>query len=360
VMLNVVLTLINKAVFYYGQFTFPVTLSAIHMLVSSFFTLIIVRWLKWFPRAKLDRDGDRTMFLFSSLFCSNIVFGNFSLQYGSISLVQVIRATIPGITMILSMIVLGKKYSKILMLTVIPICVGMMLTVKGEVKLNFLGLVFSLIGSFLSALKVVLCNKFLVGSWSLHPLDLLDRSTFFAFLQLTFFIYYLGESEAILSNFHQFGNPFVLFLVFGSAIIAFLLNVTNFFTNQTTSPLILSVSGNVKQCVSILVGIVLFNEDIHLTNATGIMITMLGTIWFSYVRLQENLPSKERGPTGSTGSSGMSSSSGHGHGHTHSQTSNTGGVSSTVSGERVSSAVALDNSKEIIISINSEPSKSNK
>jgi len=31
---------------------------------------------------------------------------------------------------------------------------------------------------------------------------------------------------------------FVILLVLGSAIIAFLLNVTNFFTNQTTSPLI--------------------------------------------------------------------------------------------------------------------------
>jgi len=190
VMLNIVLTLINKAVFYYGQFTFPVTLSAVHMLVSSFFTLIIVRWLKWFPRAKLDKDGDRTMFLFSILFCSNIVFGNFSLQYGSVSLVQVIRATIPGITMILSIIVLNKRYSNTMMLTIVPVCIGMMLTVKGQVKLNFLGLLFSLIGSFLSALKVVTCNKFLVGSWSLHPLDLLDRSTFFAFLELTFFVFY--------------------------------------------------------------------------------------------------------------------------------------------------------------------------
>lgn len=295
VVLNVVLTLVNKAVFYYGHFTFPVTLSAIHMLTSSLFTLICVRFLRWFPRAKLDSAGDRTMFLFSILFCSNIVFGNFSLQHGTVSLVQVIRATIPGMTMILSIIILGKRYTTVTMLTMVPICVGMMLTVKGDVKVNPPGLIYSLIGSFLSALKVVCCNKFLVGNWSLHPLDLLDKTTFWAFLQLLFFVYYLGEYDEIVANWEKIVlDSTVMILVFGSALVAFLLNVTNFFTNQTTSPLILSVSGNVKQCVSIIVGIILFNEVVGLLNATGISITILGTILFNVVRLREHRQQKDR------------------------------------------------------------------
>lgn len=289
VVLNVVLTLVNKAVFYYGNFTFPVTLSAIHMIVSTIFTFFCVRLLRWFPRAKLDESGDRMMMLFSVLFCSNIVFGNFSLQHGSVSLVQVIRATIPGMTMILSIFILGKRYSTATTLTMVPICVGMMLTVKGEVQLNVLGLSYSFIGSFLSALKVVCCNKFLVGNFSMHPIDLLDKTTGYAFVQLLFFIWYLGEYDAIVENWDNLvWDPFVLTLVFGSALVAFLLNVTNFFTNQTTSPLILSVSGNIKQCVSILVGIVLFNEVIGFLNATGITITILGTILFNVVRLRES------------------------------------------------------------------------
>jgi len=97
------------------------------------------------------------------------------------------------------------------------------------------------------------------------------------------------------------------------------------------------------------VGIVLFNEEIHLTNATGIMVTMLGTIWFSYIQFKENPQTKERNSSSAT--SGLSSS------HNHSQTSVASGVSNTVSG--VASAVGLDKNNDLI-TLNSETSKSNK
>ncbi len=94
--------------------------------------------------------------------------GNVSIQVVSVSLVQVFRAIIPGVcsvlpsfhlycfqtldmlflthlcatqqvTMLLAYLILGKRSSFLLILSMIPICFGVMLTVSGELDLGYLG-----------------------------------------------------------------------------------------------------------------------------------------------------------------------------------------------------------------------------
>lgn len=48
-----------------------------------------------------------------------------------------------------------------------------------------------------------------------------------------------------------------------NAIIAFMLNVVSFQTNKVAGALTLAVAGNVKQCLAILLGIVLFNVEVR-------------------------------------------------------------------------------------------------
>jgi len=65
--------------------------------------------------------------------------------------------------------------------------------------------------------------------------------------------------------------------------MAWLLNVTNFFTNQKTSPVTLSVGGNIKQILTILLSIVLFGNRISPMGAIGIATTVVGAIIYSVV-----------------------------------------------------------------------------
>lgn len=290
--LNIFLTLINKAIFQFGGFTFPITLSALHMLVSTIFSNIVLHQLKWFPVIPWDTKLRKTIVYFSFIFSFNIILGNFSLRLASVSFVQVVRSIIPGVTMGLSIFMLARTYSLAVSLTMVPICVGMMLTVKGEVNFTFLGFFVTIAGCVLSALKVVVCSKFLSGTYSLHPIDLLDKTTPYAFLTMLPFIYML-EFENMAATFEQWGNLNVTFMLLLSSTTAFLLNVTNFFTNQTTSPLVLSVSGNVKQCLSIVISIIMFQDPINWINATGIVITILGTFAFNMIRYKERMASQK-------------------------------------------------------------------
>jgi hypothetical protein len=52
-------------------------------------------------------------------------------------------------------------------------------------------LFYTAIGTFLSALKVVVCNKFLKGTYEMHPLDLLARVAPLAFVQTAVMVYFL-------------------------------------------------------------------------------------------------------------------------------------------------------------------------
>lgn len=63
--------------------------------------------------------------------------GNVGIHYTSVAMSQVIRASIPGITMVLSYFILSKTYRKEHLLTVVIVIIGVCLATYGG---NFLSL----------------------------------------------------------------------------------------------------------------------------------------------------------------------------------------------------------------------------
>lgn len=109
--LNIAVTLMNKAFFKWWNFLFPITLSMIHMLCSAAGSWLVLYFGKY-EQQKLSFAEQVPVILFSFLFCANIVVGNSSLRYVTVSLSQVVRSVIPGITLLLSVAILGKSYHK--------------------------------------------------------------------------------------------------------------------------------------------------------------------------------------------------------------------------------------------------------
>ncbi|KAF5350529.1 hypothetical protein D9756_008700 [Leucocoprinus leucothites] len=72
-----------------------------------------------------------------------------------------------------------------------------------------------------------------------------------------------------------------------NAAMAFALNVVSFHTNRTVGPLGMSVAANVKQVLTILSSVVLFNLTITGMNALGILLTLIGGAWYASVDLRE-------------------------------------------------------------------------
>lgn len=77
----------------------------------------------------------------------------------------------------------------------------------------------------------------------------------------------------------------VLLALLGNGVLAFVLNISSFQTNRLAGALTLTVAGNLKQCLTILVGIVMFDVRVGWTNGIGMVVTLLGAAWYSKVEL---------------------------------------------------------------------------
>ena len=67
--------------------------------------------------------------------------------------------------------------------------------------------------------------------------------------------------------------------------MAFLLNYISFTTNKKTSPLTMTVAANLKQCLSIVLGVWVFQLQVGWVNALGIVIALGGGAWYAKVEL---------------------------------------------------------------------------
>lgn len=124
-----------------------------------------------------------------------------------------------------------------------PVIAGVVFATYGDYYFTTWGLVLTLTGTLLAALKTIVTNRIQVGRLKLHPLDLLIRMSPLAFVQCVFFSWYSGELDRVrLYSETEMTQSKVMALVINGAI-AFGLNVVSFTANKKTSPLTMTVAG---------------------------------------------------------------------------------------------------------------------
>lgn len=105
--------------------------------------------------------------------------------------------------------------------------------------------------------------------------------------QVATFVYGTHEIPSRLTTVNAFS-------LLGNGAIAFLLNVVSFTANKKTSALTMTVAANVKQVMSIVLSVMIFNLTVTPLNALGIAVTLAGGMWYTRVELQsKNLTSAD-------------------------------------------------------------------
>ncbi|CAJ0913572.1 1837_t:CDS:2, partial [Entrophospora sp. SA101] len=137
---------------------------------------------------------------------------------------------------------------------------------------------FTKMGTILAALKTVVTNRVQVGRLKLHPLDLLLRMSPLAFVQTVIYAYVTGELHRVRAFSKTEMTTSLVIALATNGIIAFFLNVVSFTANKKTSALTMTVAGNVKQVLSIILAVIIFNLTITPTNGLGIFLTLLGEL----------------------------------------------------------------------------------
>jgi len=140
----------------------------------------------------------------------------------------------------------------------------------------------------------------MTGALALSPLETLLRMSPLAFMQALLCALLSGE----LTNFRK-ANPdgpsgMLMLALAGNGLLAFLLNVSSFSTNKVAGALTMTVCGNVKQCLTVLLGIVLFGVKVGFLNGLGMLVALGGAAWYSAVELRAK-GQKGRGVQSGTG-----------------------------------------------------------
>ncbi|KAI8337624.1 TPT-domain-containing protein [Chlamydoabsidia padenii] len=286
--LNLSLTLYNKAILL--DFRYPWSLTAIHTFCGSVGCYLLYAFGVFTP-AKLKDNENMVMLMFSVLYTINIAISNVSLSLVSVAFHQVIRAMTPVFTVMISIAFLQKSYSNMIYLSLLPVVLGVAFATIGEYDYTVVGFLLTVLGTVLAAVKTIVTNRVQVGRLKLHPLDLLLRMSPLAFVQCVFYAYATGELERVrtFSSAHMTIPLASGLLVNG--LLAFALNIVSFTANKKTSALTMTVAGNVKQVLSIILAVVIFNLNINITNAFGIALTLIGGAWYGNVEMAEKAKS---------------------------------------------------------------------
>lgn len=130
----------------------------------------------------------------------------------------------------------------------------------------------------------------MTGSLALPALEILLRMSPLAALQSILFSAATGELSSFMAYYYDGGLTRSQFLaLLGNGFLAFLLNITSFQTNKLAGALTISVCGNIKQCLTIMLGIVLFDVKVGLLNGLGMLIALAGAGWYSKVELANKM-----------------------------------------------------------------------
>lgn len=144
-----------------------------------------------------------------------------------------------------------------------------------------MGFFLTVLGTILAAVKTVVTNRVQVGKLKLHPLDLLLRMSPLACFQTLLYSYATGEMTLVKEFMVTKATWSFLFVLLINGVLAFFLNVVSFTANKKTSALTMTVAGNVKQVLSIVLAVIIFKYPLTWMNSIGILLTLAGGAWYT-------------------------------------------------------------------------------
>lgn len=207
---------------------------------------------------------------------------------------QVLRSTVPIVTILIYRWIYNRHYTRQIYLTMIPLISGVSLATFGDYYFTPTGFALTFTGVLLAAIKSISSNRMMTGTLHLSALEILYRMSPLAAAQSLICAGMIGEvgdarreffaSGRFFSLTTGKGNGFVMMLVL-NALMAFMLNGISFYTNKIAGALTISVCANLKQILTILLGIVLFHVHVTPVHGLGMVVALVGAAWYSKAEL---------------------------------------------------------------------------
>lgn len=295
------LTLYNKWIISTYAFHYPITLIFSHLAISG--TIAVALCLTKFKRRLMYNDYwpsniDAKTFFYKLLppgvlIGLDIVFSNASLEFTSVSLMEVIKGGIPMLVLIFGILTKEETYSTLKLIVITFLWLGIIFTSEGEKNFDFTGFILASMSTLCGAIRLVLMQTLLSKNGKtaiihpkLHPL--LSLAYFAPISAISLFIPMITIEIPKIAQSQFSAHPLeVTALILVGVVLAFSLNMIELYLLEASSALTLCVSGIVKLVIIILLSSLFFNYSFTTFNAIGISLCILGIIGYNYVRFKD-------------------------------------------------------------------------
>ena len=278
--------LANKVVFQGHGFRFPTFMTSLHFVVTS----LGVQMLKaaGFFKSKELRQVDVLPITLS--FCSFVVFNNLSLQANSLGTYQLMKVMTTPCVVALQWALFGIQLPAPLILSLLPICIGVIMATVSDVDFNFTGAAWGVLG-VLATCFYQLFVKTKQSDLSCSFFQLLDYQAPQAALTVLLLTPVLDTvgGESGLFMYLKSAEPDALRWLLLTAVLAFLVNLSTFLVISRTSPVTYQVLGHFKLVVILSAGVLVFKEHASGERILGMLLALGGII--TYTTLKQRLPS---------------------------------------------------------------------
>ena len=222
-------------------------------------------------------------------FCGYVAFNNLSLLTNSVSVYQISKIMCTPVIVSVEHFYYNHQQNKETMLSLIPTCLGIFITVYTDSDVN-------LIGSFWAVLAIIsnsfytIWGKTKQTELGVSPMQLLTYQAPLSAAMLLPMVPFMDNWKH-LSEFHMTSTAAGYILL--SCVFAFGVNFSFFLGVGQTSPLTMNVVGYVKTCLVFVGGFMFFDTPMTVQNTFGIVLTMLGVALYSKAKMPKVDRSKE-------------------------------------------------------------------
>jgi len=282
---NISIANVNKWIFSSFEFRFPVFLTLLHMAVGMILSAVMIKG-GWYPLKELTswKKWCTKILPLAAIFCASVALGNVGLRYIFVSYAQIVTATTPLFTVLAMRLLTKQTLRWEVYLSMIPIAGGVGLASWKEADFHLFGFVAIICATALRAVKSVWQGLLLSDED-----DRLDAISLLYYMSppcfgLMFLLAVVSEPELMLDSsafLAVLTNANLMSWLLASGVVAFFLNIMNLLVTKYTSAITLQVLGNVKVVLSILVSVLIFQNQVSFISWIGCSITLLGVNWYS-------------------------------------------------------------------------------
>eukprot|EP00037_Helgoeca_nana_P022325 m.227936 g.227936 ORF g.227936 m.227936 type:complete len:332 (-) comp25959_c0_seq12:227-1222(-) len=292
---------LNKYIFYQYNFQYPLFVTLCHQVCCCFFSAIAIETcpLQLNVKAKpLTGTVLARVRVLALVFAISIACGNVALRYVFPSFTQVVASTTPIWTSMAAYHIQGEPQSAQSLLCIAGMCFGCGLAFWGEVNFHMLGFASIVCATALRGLKSVLGSILLTGEDSVDTLTLLyytsqSAAVFLAIGSATIEFPQMARDPVFFEE--GFEGLWIILLI--SSCVAFFMNLCNLLVTFYTSAVTLSVLGNVKSVLVIIVSLGIFRNTISPLTVVGTFITLCSAGFYSQGKLRQSNAKFHLGPS---------------------------------------------------------------